>query len=479
MANPSIQPTANTPSAQVKVTDEALLARIGYRQELKREFRPLEMLAVCLNVMGIVPTIASVLFNSVPNGGPVAMVWGWVVVFPFILCIALSIAELASANPTSGGLYYWTHALSPPKCRNFMSWVTGYANTIGSSTGMTGIDWAFSVQVMAGASMATEGAFVATQAQTFQWMAFWICFLPKFSRSFVDPGYDSSVHMSEEASNAAMVVPWATVISVISGFVLGLAVNISLAFCMGPSTITLVDSPLGQPMAQIFSTSLGTRAGLALWSIVIVAQFSVGASFLLVMSRQVFAFARDGALPFSRFIYSIGYGRGGALGLIGEGVPVIAVWTLVVLAALTGLLSFAGEQAIKAVFAMSMVAIYVAYIGPIAARVMAAWNEAACFRPGPFHMGYWGVPINLVALAFMVFTIVVFLFPASPGTAVADMNYAVVVLSVMFALIVGWYYCPTYGGVHWFRGPQANVGTGFNVPREKGDCDDQRLEFQL
>jgi len=48
-----------------------------------------------------------------------------------------------------------------------MSWVIGYANTIGSSTGMAGIDWAFAVQVMAGASMAMEGAFVATQAQTF------------------------------------------------------------------------------------------------------------------------------------------------------------------------------------------------------------------------------------------------------------------------------------------------------------------------
>jgi len=101
MASPSVQSGANAPSAQVKDADEALLAKIGYKQELKREFRPLEIFAVCLNVMGIVPTIVSVLFNSVPNGGPVAMVWGWVAVFPFILCIALSIAELASANPTS------------------------------------------------------------------------------------------------------------------------------------------------------------------------------------------------------------------------------------------------------------------------------------------------------------------------------------------------------------------------------------------
>ena len=32
------------------------------------------------------------------------MVWGWVVASLFILCIGMSMAELASAAPTSGGV---------------------------------------------------------------------------------------------------------------------------------------------------------------------------------------------------------------------------------------------------------------------------------------------------------------------------------------------------------------------------------------
>ncbi|EIW80613.1 amino acid transporter [Coniophora puteana RWD-64-598 SS2] len=535
MANSSVQPTANAPPAQVKDMDEALLARIGYKQELKREFRPLEIFAVCFNAMGIVPTIASVLFDSIPYGGPAAMVWGWVTVFPFILCIALGIAELASANPTSGGLYYWTHALSPPECRNFMSWMVGYANTIGNCTGMAAAEWALAIQVMAAASMATGGAFVATQLQTFAVFiaaallhgmvctlgtkvlarlqhviiligvllsVLVIIVLPvvtptelrnppsyvfggfinisgwpsgfAFCLSFLAPlwtiaGFDSSVHMSEEASNAATVVPWAALSSVVSGFILGLAVNISLAFSMGPSTDAVVNSPFGQPMAQIFFASLGQRAGLGLWVLLIVSQFSVCASFLLVVSRQVFAFARDGALPFSRYVYSTGYGRCKMPGSMGDGVPVMAVWMVVAVAALLGLLSFAGAQAINAVFGMAIVALYIAFSGPIAARVLAArrgLDEAARFRPGPFNLGSWGVPIDLVALTFMVCMIIIFLFPASPSTTAANMNYAVVVLGVTFALVVGWYYCPVYGGVHWFRGPVANVNTAFDSLQE-------------
>ncbi|EIW75540.1 APC amino acid permease [Coniophora puteana RWD-64-598 SS2] len=506
------------PSRNVQEADEALLARIGYKQELKREFSPFEIFAVCLMSMGLVPSIASVLFNSIPNGGPVAMIWGWIAAFPFILCIALGVAELASANPTSGGLYYWTHALSPPGCKNFMSWIVGYANTIANSIAMASVDWAFSLQLTAAVSMATDGAFVATQPQNFgifiatlllHGMVCTLCtkvlarlqnfcvlleiflsivviaVLPAvtptelknvpsyafgewtnlsgwpsgfaFFLSFLAPlwtvsGYDSSVHMSEEASNAAIAVPWATMGSVTLGFILGLALNISIAFCMGPDPTNIIDSPLGQPMAQIFYASLGKNAALALWSLVIAVQFFVGSSYLLVVSRQVFAFARDGALPFSRYVYSLGYGRR---------TPVFAVWMVVVFAMLTGLLSFAGAQAINAVFGMATAAGYVAYIGPMSARVLAARksaDETSRFRPGPFHLGSWSVPVLSVALAFMVFMIIIFLFPASPNINAGEMNYAVVVLGGTFTLVVVGYYFPVYGGVHWFRGPVSNIG---------------------
>jgi amino acid transporter len=41
------------------------------------------------------------------------------------LCIALGMAELASAYPTSGGMYYWQFRLAGRRVGPFACWVTG------------------------------------------------------------------------------------------------------------------------------------------------------------------------------------------------------------------------------------------------------------------------------------------------------------------------------------------------------------------
>lgn len=53
------------------------------------------------------------------------MVWGWLLSAFLITFIGLAMADLASSMPTSGGLYYWTHRLAPPKYQNFLSWFVG------------------------------------------------------------------------------------------------------------------------------------------------------------------------------------------------------------------------------------------------------------------------------------------------------------------------------------------------------------------
>lgn len=42
------------------------------------------------------------------------MVWGWLIAMVFIQCVAMSMAELCSSMPTSGGLYYAAAVLAPP-----------------------------------------------------------------------------------------------------------------------------------------------------------------------------------------------------------------------------------------------------------------------------------------------------------------------------------------------------------------------------
>lgn len=152
--------------------------------------------------------------------------------------------------------------------------------------------------------------------------------------------------------------------------------------------------------------------------------------------------------------------------------PVNSVWYDAGLALALGLLSFAGTQAVNAVFAISVTGLYIAYSIPIAARFLGD-ND---FKPGPFNLGIFAspflqnmtrfaelilqsLPVGTVSVLFMAFLATVFLFPSTPQTNVATMNYTVVVLGGVMILSVVWYYLPKYGGVHWFRGPISNIGT--------------------
>ncbi|KAI0049724.1 amino acid transporter [Auriscalpium vulgare] len=498
--------------ALLALADESLLAELGYKQEFQRAFTPLEVFGVAFSIIGLLPSIASVLFYSIPNGGPAAMVWGWAVASIFILFVGMSMAELASAAPTSGGLYFWTHSLSSPHSRNLLAWIVGYANTIGSVASVASIDWGCAVQVMAAASIGSNQSFVPTDAMTFGVYAaivlthaivcclgtrvlarlqsvyvilnVLLCFAvivalpastPKefknsasfalgnftnlydwpngfaFILSFLAPlwticSFDSSVHISEEASNAATAVPWAIVWAIAIAGILGWAINVSLAFCMGTDLQGLMDSPIGQPMAQIFFNAFGQKGTLAVWSFVIMVQYMMGSSMMLAASRQSFAFARDGALPFSQYLYRMNSFTK---------TPVNTVWFTAIFALLLGVLVFAGAQAINAVFAISVTALYIAYSVPIAARWI--WRKENGFVPGPFTLGSWSAPIALISVVWMTFMSVVFFFPTTAHTDTADMNYTVVVLGGVLILSLVWYYFPKYGGVHWFTGPIPTV----------------------
>ncbi|KAF7307671.1 Gaba permease [Mycena kentingensis (nom. inval.)] len=496
----------------IRLADEKLLAELGYKQEFKRAFTPLEVFGIAFSIIGLLPSIASVLFYSIPNGGGPAMVWGWAVASLGILMVGMAMAELASAAPTSGGLYFWTYTLSPPRWRNLLCWIVGYANTIGSITAVASIDWAAAIQVMAAVSIGSDGSFAPSSAQTFgvyvaivSSHAFVCCLgttvlarlqtiyvllnvllcivviiaLPAatpaefrntatfalgnitnlngwpdgyaFILSFLAPlwticSFDSSVHISEEASNASTAVPWAIVFAIGIAGVLGWvrAINVSLAFCMGSNLAALYDS--AQPMAAIFLNSFGKHPTLALWAIVVIVQYMMGSSMLLAASRQTYAFSRDGALPMSKWLYKMN---------AYTGTPVNTVLFDAFCATMVGLLAFAGPQAINAVFAISVVALYVAYAIPIVVRFVGRKENG--FKPGPFSLGIFSLLVAIVAVAFMLFFAVVFLFPTTPQTTVEDMNYTIVVLGGVLLLSLFWYYAPVVGGVHWFKGPVANV----------------------
>ena len=49
-------------------------AKLGYKQELRRNFTYIEIFGIAFSIMGLLPSIASTLAYSIP-AGPVGLVW--------------------------------------------------------------------------------------------------------------------------------------------------------------------------------------------------------------------------------------------------------------------------------------------------------------------------------------------------------------------------------------------------------------------
>src|SRR6266540_4312363 len=83
------------------------LKRLGYTQQLFREMGGFSNFAISFSIISVL-TGAVLLFGyGLKFVGPIINSVGWPIASVFTLCVAASMAELASAYPTAGGLYFW------------------------------------------------------------------------------------------------------------------------------------------------------------------------------------------------------------------------------------------------------------------------------------------------------------------------------------------------------------------------------------
>ncbi len=118
--------------------DVADLHKLGYAQELYRSMGGFSNFAISFSIISIL-TGAVILYNyGLALGGPASVGIGWPLVTVFTLLIAASMAELASAYPTAGGLYYWASRL---RNKNW-GWWTAWLNLGGQISIVAGINYA-------------------------------------------------------------------------------------------------------------------------------------------------------------------------------------------------------------------------------------------------------------------------------------------------------------------------------------------------
>jgi amino acid transporter len=107
--------------------DESLLHRMGYAQELLRGMGGFQNFAISFTIISILAGCLTSYYIAFLQGGPIAVTWGWLLVGGMSTVVALAMAEIASAFPTAGGLYYWASKLGSPA----WGWFTGWFNLVG------------------------------------------------------------------------------------------------------------------------------------------------------------------------------------------------------------------------------------------------------------------------------------------------------------------------------------------------------------
>ncbi|MEO5746206.1 MAG: amino acid permease, partial [Terracoccus sp.] len=79
--------------------------------------------AISFSIISILAGCFTTFGQGFNNGGPIAISWGWPIVAALILVIGLTMSELVSAYPTSGGIYWWASKMGGPKAGFFAGWL--------------------------------------------------------------------------------------------------------------------------------------------------------------------------------------------------------------------------------------------------------------------------------------------------------------------------------------------------------------------
>lgn len=119
---------------------EERVEHFKYKQDLDRKLNVTSVIGLGFTVMGVPFGISSTLWISLIDGGNITMLYGWMIVGFFSICVVLSLSEIISKYPTAGGVYHFSAILANERYSLITSWMTGWFLLIGN--------WTYAVSIM-------------------------------------------------------------------------------------------------------------------------------------------------------------------------------------------------------------------------------------------------------------------------------------------------------------------------------------------
>ena len=513
--DPPSETTKRAASTAQDDSDAAALARLGHKQELKRNFSLVSLLGLAFAILNTWTALAASITLALPSGGATSLIWGLVVACICNLCLAASLAEFLSAYPTAGGQYHWAAIISWPKWRRGISYVTGWINVAGwvalSATGpLLGSTFVVNIIVL----FDVEGTYkpeawhqfmiyVAFAMFALLVNAFFTRLLPYFTKA------------SFGWSIMGFVVVSITILACTSAnpdhgfqsgrFVYGQFINETgwpdgLAWMLGllqgafaltgfDATAHMVEEiPRPQfvgPKIMLYSIGIGTISGFIFLSCLLFAMADVNTVISAPYGPllQVFMDATGGhraasvillILPLisivftttllvctsSRMSYAFARDRGMPFSSVFAkvhptlDVPLNALLWTTGWVLVFGCILVGSSTAVNAIVSSSVVALGVTYGIPPTINALRGRRMLPATRPFKLEPAWLGWTMNLVGIGWTVLTTVLFVFPPVIPVTPNNMNYCIVAFGLIL-LISGTTWI--VDGRKHYRGPKVDI----------------------
>jgi urea carboxylase system permease len=436
--------------AAAEARDAEDLAGFGYPQQLHRKLGSYASFAAGFSFVSILTTVFQLFFFGFSFGGA-AFFWTWPIVFAGQLMVAFCFCELAAKYPISGCIYQWSRRLSTPTVGWFAGWtmliaqivtvsaaaialqvvlptlwsgfqLVGSDPSLATSDGATNavllgvilitfttIINAIGVQLMSRINMigvtceligvvalvillfthAERGpSAVLHQTGAAPGGYFSAFIISSLMAAYVMVGFDSAGELSEETKEPRKTAPRA-ILRALTASGIGGALLLLAGILAAPS-LTNGDLAAGG-LPYVLTSSLGDTVGKLFLADVTVAIVVCTLAIQTAATRMMFSMSRDRVLP--------GHG---VLGRVSPttGTPVLPAVVVGVLSAAILLVNVGEASLFTALTSVCIVMLYGAYLMVTVPMLVRRLRGEWATEPGQFSLGRWGLPVNLVAVAY-------------------------------------------------------------------------------
>ncbi|GAA5942246.1 hypothetical protein JCM3775_001365 [Rhodotorula graminis] len=475
---------------------------VRHDANLKLRFSPLSMALFCFVIMSTPAAWAGSVATSLSAGGPVAMFWGFLVVFVGSLCGAASLGEMVSIWPTAEGQIAWAEHLAPKRCARFLRYYVAW---------LTAVAWIFMTSSAAFISSISILAMAAATHEAYlpaAWhivLVFWavllfsllvnvygmrvlsalnntaaalaigstICIVAilfaKSAGNFNSAEY-ALLHLENatgwSSDGIAFVVGMVTAAFSILGYdsVAHLSEEMHKPAIYAPRAMigsVLMSLPTGLliilavvftirdietvavqmfPLIYLLQSATGSTAGAVVLTSALCTVSAVCASIsmLATSGRVIWAFSLEGGIPASTFLSKISPTCH---------VPVRAMMLSAAIQMLIVLVYLGNAALFNSVLVLAIALLNTSYVVPNILMLVRG-RPSGTLPKAPFSLGpVLGPVVNLIAIVYELFISVMLFLPTAVPVTGDNMNYACAIFGGAHVL----------AGIYWFIGGKKRV----------------------